>query len=264
MNRQQPWRFALVACAAAALLAQGAVVAAAQAPAQKAGSPAGPGSLAGIWRGGGVWQGDGNSNTERVSNLASGRTPERDRVLKTIDGSWPPLQPWAAEILEKRIGMSQRGEPEGTGTALCLPGVPVLMLGGPYPIQIIESPGLVTILLEEHNHFRLVHLNGQLPKDPDPTFLGYSVGRWEGDTLVVETVGLTDRVPVDRVGIPHSDELRLTERFRRTGPDTLDLVMTIDDPKAFTKKWDARVRYRTADPDVKMTEYICENNRDYP
>jgi hypothetical protein len=240
------------------------MAAAAQAPARAAATPTGPGSVAGIWRGGGVWQGDGDSNSERVSNLASGRTPERDRVLKTIDGSWPPLQPWAAEVLEKRISLSQRGEPEGTGTALCLPGVPVLMLGGPYPIQIIESPGLVTILLEEHNHFRLVYLNGKLPVDPDPTFLGHSVGRWEGDTLVVETVGLTERIPIDRVGLPHSDQLRLTERFRRIGPDTMDLVLTIDDPKTFTKPWDARVRYRTAAAGVKMTEYICENNRDYP
>jgi hypothetical protein len=250
---------------AGALLAHGMPAASAQAMARIAAAPAGgPGSLAGIWRGGGVWKGDGDNSTAVVSNLASGRTPERDRVLKTSDGSWPPLQPWASAVLEKRIDLSQRGEPEGLGTALCLPGVPVLMLGGPYPIQIIESPGLVTILLEEHNHFRLVYLDGQLPKDPDPTFLGYSVGHWEGDTLVVETVGLTERVPIDRVGIPHSDQLRLTERFRRGGPDQLDYIVTIDDPKTFTKPWDARVRYRKADPGVKMTEYICENNRDYP
>jgi hypothetical protein len=257
------FRFARLVLAAAALFACADAAWAAPMPARAGAVPAGPGSLTGVWQSGGTTvQRDGDP--ARVQNLASGRTPERDRVLKTIDGGWPPLQPWASELLEKRIGMSQRGDPEGTGTALCLPGVPLLMLGGPYPIQIIESPGLVTILLEEHNHFRLVYLNGKHAEDPDPTFLGDSIGHWEGDTLVVDTVGLSGRAPIDRVGIPHSDELHLVERFRRTGPDTMELLLTIDDPKAFTRPWDARVRYRAPAAGVHMTEYICENNRDYP
>jgi hypothetical protein len=235
---------------------------AAQVPPASAVTPTGPGSLTGVWQSvGNAVQGD---NTNRVSNLASGRTPERDRVLKTIDGGWPPLQPWASEVLERRISASQQGAPEAIGTAVCLPGVPLLMLGGPYPIQIIESQGMVAILLEEHNHFRLVQLNGRHPEDPDPSFLGHSTGRWEGDTLVVDTVGLADRVPIDRVGIPHSDQLHLVERFRRTGPQSMELLITFDDPKTFTRSWEARVRYRSAAPGIEMTEYICENNRDYP
>lgn len=223
--------------------------------------PSGPGSLAGVWQTGGVWKTSIAENVGREP-LGSLRTPERDRVLKTVDGKWPPLQPWANAELEKRIAMSQRGEPYATTTSLCLPGMPLMMLGGPYPIQILETPGLVTILLEEQNHFRLIHMNGKHPEDPDPTYLGHSVGHWEGNTLVVDTIGLTDQTAIDRVGMPHSDELHVIERFRRTGKDTMDLVITIDDPKTFTTKWDAGVHYKTPAPGVEMTEYICANNRD--
>jgi hypothetical protein len=234
---------------------------AAPVPAQTASVAPGSGSLSGVWQTGGVWK---TSITENVGRepLGSLRTPERDRVLKTIDGKWPPLQPWANAELEKRIEMSQKGEPYANTTALCLPGMPLMMLGGPYPIQILETPGLVTILLEEQNHFRLIHMGGKHPEDLDPTYLGHSVGHWEGDTLVVDTIGLTDQTSIDRVGMPHSDELHVIERFRRTGKDTMDLVITIDDPKTFTSKWDTGVHYRAAGPGVEMTEYICANNRD--
>ncbi len=223
----------------------------------------GPGSLAGVWQTGGVWKTSITDNVGREP-LGSLRTPERDRVLKTADGKWPPLQPWAAELLEQRIKLSQQGDPYLANTSLCLPGVPVMMLGGPYPIQILETPGLVTILMEEQNHFRLIYLDGKHPEDPDPTFLGHSVGHWEGGTLVVDTIGLTDRTSIDRIGMPHSEELHLVERFRRTGKDAMELTITIDDPKTFTKAWDAKVNYRTPAPGVEMTEYICENNRDDP
>jgi hypothetical protein len=223
-------------------------------------TPTGPGSLAGIWQSSNSRRSDDN----RVLTLGSLRTPERDRVVRTIDGSWPPLQPWASELLEKRISRSQQGAPEVIALTQCLPGMPVMMLGGPYPIQILETPGQVTILMEEQNHFRLIYLNGKHPEDPDPTFLGHSVGHWQGNTLVVDTIGLTDRTTIDRVGMPHSEALHLIERYRRTGKDTLEIVMTLDDAKTFTKPWDAKVIYRAVAAGVEMTEYVCENNRDLP
>jgi hypothetical protein len=222
----------------------------------------GPGSLSGIWQTQGEWRTAAQAQTD-AAQLGSLRTPERTRVVKTIDGSWAPLQPWASEILEKRITQSQQGNPEPISTTQCLPGVPVMMLGGPYPVQILEAPGQVTILFEEQNHFRIIYLNRGHPEDPDPTFMGHSVGRWEGDTLVVDTIALTDRTSLDRVGMPHSDQLHLVERFRRGTGNTLEVITTIDDPKAFTKKWDMKVVFSTAQ-DLEMTEYICENNRDLP
>jgi hypothetical protein len=248
-------RTALVAGWAALLCGLCSAPVFAQTPAPAA-APTGLGSLAGVWQSGGS---RGNALT-----LGSLRTPERDRVQKTIDGKWPPLLPAASELLEKRIAMSQRGEPVVTTMTQCLPGMPVLMMGGPYPIQIIETPGQVTILFEEQNHFRLIHLGGSHPSDPDPTFMGHSIGHWEGDTLVVDTVGLIDRTPIDRVGIPHSEELHLIERLRRSGKDTMELVTTLDDPRTFSKAWDAKTTYRAVPAGVGISEYICENNRDDP
>jgi hypothetical protein len=220
--------------------------------------PAGPGSLSGVWQSGSAWLGGNGKGT-----LGSLRIAEGDRVQRTIDGKRPEMLPWAAELLEKRIGMSQRGEPFVSTMVQCLPGMPVLMLGGPYHIQILETPGLVTILLEEQNHFRLIYLNGKHPEDPDPTFMGHSVGHWDGNTLVVDTIGFTDRTPIDRVGMPHTDALHLIERYRRVDKDTIELVMTIDDPKTFPKPWDAKVIYHAMPPGEQLSEYICENNRDY-
>jgi hypothetical protein len=239
------------ACLAALLIA------AASTSAAYAAAPAGPGSLTGVWM----------SSSRTSTNAAGGtlgslRTPERDRVQRPFDADWPPLQPWASEILEKRIKASQTGEPVTTTFVQCLPGIPAMLFGGPYPIQILENPGQVTMLFEEQNHYRIIYLNGKLPDDPDPTFLGHSVGHWEGDTLVVDTIALTERTPIDRVGTPHSDALRLKERYRRIAPDQLSVTVTLDDPKAFTRPWDVQLVYRPVAANVKMTEYICENNRD--
>ena len=124
-------------------------------------SAAGPGSLNGIWTAPGY--------------KGSMRTPPRDRVYRTIDGKWPPLLPAAAELLEKRISMSEKGEPYINTIMQCLPGgVPEMVFGAPYPAQIIETPGQVTILYEMYNHFRVIHLNGKHPADPDPGFMGHS------------------------------------------------------------------------------------------
>jgi hypothetical protein len=209
----------------------------------------GPGSLTGIWIISG-YKGSG------------GGTPERARVQHTIDGKLPPLLPWATELLEKRILLSQQGVPFANTLTRCLPGgVPLMMFGAPYPIQILETPGQVTMLFEEQNHFRLIYLIGGHPDDPDPSFMGHSVGHWEGNALVVDTVGLTDRTTIDQIGIPHSDELHVVERYRRTDQNTLEIVVTLDDPRTFTKPWDAKVIYKSAPSGTRVNEYICENNR---
>lgn len=208
----------------------------------------GPGSLNGMWT--------------TYGYKGSARFGPRERVVRTIDGKLPPMQPWAAQLLEERIKMTtEKGEPFRTTLMQCLPGgVPEMVFGSPYPTQIIESPGQVTILYEMFNHYRVIYLNQTLPTDPDPTFMGHSVGRWQGDTLVVDTIGLTDRTTLDEVGIPHSAELRVVERYRRVDKDTLEIGITIDDPKTFTQPWDTRVINKAAAPDVKFIEYICEND----
>jgi hypothetical protein len=208
----------------------------------------GPGSLAGVWT---------------VSGYKGSMFfTARERVARTREGAWPPLNPGAAATLEKRIADSDRGDPFPTTLAECLPGgVPEMVFGSPYPLQILETPGQVTILYEMFNHFRIIPIGGKHQPDPDPTYLGDAVGRWEGDSLVVDTIGLSDRTSLDEVGIPHSDALRITERYRRVDAGTIEVIITIDDPKVFTRKWDAKVTYKTARPGTRLIEYICENSR---
>jgi hypothetical protein len=211
----------------------------------------GPGSLSGVWF---------NNEFKTSAKFATAY-----QVQMTADGKMPPLQPWAAALLDQRIKDSEAGHPFPTTLSNCLPsGVPQMMFGPKdLPIQIVESPGQVTILFESLTTFRIIHLNEQHPPDPDPTFMGNSVGHWEGDTLVVDTIGLTDRTAIDTVGMPHSDALHLVERFRRTSKTTLELQVTFDDPKTFTQPWTAKTSFRAV-PGARVEEYICENNRNRP
>jgi hypothetical protein len=213
--------------------------------------PKGSGSLSGIWL-----------NAEYKS---SSRNTERERVLLTVDGKFPPMLPWASELLEKRIRDSQVGLPFANTLAQCLPGgVPLMLFGDDVPIQILENPGQVAMLFMEGNRFRVIPLNVDHPKDVDPSFMGDAVGRWEGDTLVVDTVGLKVRTTLDQIGTPHTEKLHIVERYRRTGPLSMEIRVSIEDPGAFTRPWEAKVNYKAAPSDTRMIEDVCENNRNMP
>ena len=219
---------------------------AANAQAQQA-IPKGPGSLAGIW-----------SNAEFNR---SGTFIPRDGVILTADGKLPPLQPWASELLEKRIKDAEAGRPYATTKSICLPaGIPQMMFGPRLPIQILETPGQVSILFEDFMNFRIIRLNKAHKEDPNPNFMGDSVGHWEGNTLVVDTIGLSERTTLDPIGTPHSDDLHVVERIRRVDSDTIEVVVTFEDPKTFTKPWTSRTSFQPR-PDVQIEEFVCENQR---
>jgi hypothetical protein len=209
--------------------------------------PVGPGSLNGVWT---------NADYPQGANYRP-----RAHVRKTVDGKLPPLQPWAAELLEKRVKASEEGRVFASPKSQCFPpGVPAMMFPAGSPLQFLETPGQVTILAEEPNFFRIIRLNSKQPVDPDPNFLGYSVGRWEGDTLVVDTIGLADKTTIDAAGMPHSEDLHVVERIRRTDQDTLEDLITIEDPKTFTRPWTAVTHFKLQ-TGRQVAEYICENNR---
>lgn len=194
----------------------------------------------------------------------SARFNLRDGLIRTIDGKDPPFQPWAAELLEKRIKDAEAGNPFATTKSMCLPGgVPQVMFGPLLPIEILVTDRKVTMLIEEFNNFRQVFLNQKHPEDPDPSFMGHSVGRWEGDTLVIDTIGLTDRTTLDPVGTPHSEQLHLVERIRRISRDKLEDVVSFEDPGAYTRPWTARTTFNAV-PQGQLSENICENNRNGP
>jgi hypothetical protein len=190
---------------------------------------------------------------------------DRERVILSADGSPPPLLPWARKLLNERLADSGRGTPFANTLSRCLPGgLPQMLFTGGEGFMIVEAPDRIVFLFHEQNNFRVVRLDQPHVKEPDPNYMGDSVGHWDGDTLVIDTIGLNDKTTLDQVGTPHSENLHLVERYRRTGAGSLELVLTLEDPAAFSQPWQARATYRAAPAGMLLDEYICENNRNAP
>jgi len=125
--------------------------------------------------------------------------------------------------------------------------------------KVIQTPHVLTILYEDLA-YRQIFLDGrQLPRDPNPSFMGYSVGRWEGDTLVVESLGFNERTWLDFGGHPHTEALRVTERFRRRNVAAIDLQVTLEDKGAYSRPWTVPVSLSLA-PDTDLLEYVCNED----
>ncbi len=173
-----------------------------------------------------------------------------------------PFQPWAKALFdERKDGSHSREDPD----ANCLPqGVPKVGAVA-YPWTMVRTPRSFVIVYEVFNLWRQVFMDGrELVADPQPTWQGYSTGRWEGDTLVIETKGFNGKAWLDQLGRPTTDALRVVERFTRKDVGRMQIAITIDDPKAYTRPWNVTQEVYLM-PDVDMQEFICnENNRDVP
>jgi len=170
-----------------------------------------------------------------------------------------PMRPEFNEMFGKRNQVLGLDIP----TSHCLPGgVPFGMLL-PFPTKIVQTPGLIVMLLEGDGTSRQVYTDGRkFPDDPQPMWMGYSAGRWEGDTLAVETRGINDKTWLDALGHPHSEDMRVTERFHRRDFGHVDVRITIDDPKTYTKPFSFGVTFRLL-PDTDILEWYCaENEKD--
>lgn len=208
--------------------------------------PTGPGSISGIW-------------TPADIDRSVFRDPKKT-AIKTIEGETPPLQPWVVDLMEKRRQDAKAGRPYAGLQSQCLPsGMPGMMFGSGLPKQTLETPGQVTMLSEELTFFRVIRLNASHAADAQPSLMGDSIGRWEDGDLVVDTIDISDRTQLPD-GIPHSDQLHLTERYRRTSQDRIEILMTFDDPKVFTRPWTTAVHLKL-ESSRRMDEYFCENNR---
>jgi hypothetical protein len=148
---------------------------------------------------------------------------------------------------------------EDTDAANCVPpGMPRIM-SWPYPVQVLVTPGEVTLVLEGDMQVRHIHTDGRgHPEDPDLTFNGDSIGHWEGDTLVVDTVGLAPQAAIAQ-GVTHSKKEHIVERFRLSDPDLLEVKTRVEDPGVLAKPWEFSARY-SRHPDWSIAEYICEQN----
>ena len=176
------------------------------------------------------------------------------------EGTEAPMLPWAAELYKHRVDTHGYDRP----MTRCMPhGVPDAMTVAGLPFKILQMPSVTVLLFEEFHKYRQIHTDGrQLPVDPDPAWYGYSVGRWEGQTFVVETAGFKEGSWLDDNGHPHTEALRTTERFRRINFGRLDLDVTIDDPKAYSRPWKSDTMHFLLQPDSELLEHLCENNRD--
>jgi hypothetical protein len=175
----------------------------------------------------------------------------------TADIAPADIQPWASALSRKRLEDFGKDDPEITG---CMPGGPRHITRGGLT-KIIQTPSVVIFLFEDLS-YRQIFLDGrQMPKDPNPTWMGYSIGRWDGDTLVVETSGFNDRTWLDFAGHPHSEMLHMTERFRRTTFGRMDLQVTLQDPTVYAKPLTVSAGGNFV-PDTDLIEFVCENEKD--
>ena len=171
------------------------------------------------------------------------------------------IRPWAAALYKQR----QDNFRNDTDGIRCLPPGPKAGIAvGNFPMKIVQTPNLVVVLYEYQTLFRQIFTDGRgLPEDPNPTWMGYSVGHWDGDTLVVNTAGYNDRTSMDLAGHPHTEALKMTESYHRRDAGHIDLRVTFEDPKSYTRPWTLPVQLDLV-PDGELIEYICENERDKP
>jgi hypothetical protein len=170
-----------------------------------------------------------------------------------------PYQPWAAELVKTTRQKNRTNDP----LTHCLPIGMVRLDTMPLLRKMVQAPGLLVILNEENASYRQIFTDARpLPVDPNPSWNGYSSGKWEGDVLVVQTIGFRDGLWLDAFDSPLTDGARITERFRRVNYGTLEIELRIDDPKAYTKPWTIKVTQILV-PDTELLDYIClENEKD--
>jgi hypothetical protein len=218
----------------------------------KAQAAAGVPDISGVWR-------------------RSRRPPDNARkytifeLAMSITSEEPAMTPWGAAKFKankpnfgpRAVPLSQTNDP----AMKCFPpGVPRIYLMRAEPVEIMQVPGRVVMLFEYDHFVRQIYTDGRPhAQDPPPSWMGDAIGRWEGDTLVIDTVGFNDASWLDNVGHPHSEQLHVIERLRRVDHDTMTIDTTIDDPKTYTKPWGGHAILELK-PDWNLGEMVCEDD----
>jgi hypothetical protein len=215
----------------------------------------------------GVWQAERAPLTEYARVFGQESVDQQVDIqfasVQALSGFWgvqpedEPLTPEGAALLKQH--MSSDGPP----VTRCLPiGIPSILLI--YAFKIVQTPKEMLILPEHPDPPRQIYLDDRaLPKNPDPTWNGYSVGKWQGDTLVVDTVGMNDKTWIDYLGNPRSEQMHITERYRRRDFGHIDLEISFEDPKYYTRPFGYKTTLNLI-PDSDVLEYVCaENEKDH-
>jgi len=169
-----------------------------------------------------------------------------------------PYQPWAAQLVKKRVSENARDDPH----ARCLPDTFLRAYGLPHYSKFIQSPGLLVMLNEVNAQYRQIFTDGRpLPEDPQPAWNGYSTARWDGDTLVIQSAGFRDDLWLDMMGSPLTDAAKVTERMRRPAFGRMEIEVTVDDSKAYTKPWTVTLKQVLVVDTEMIDEFCLENER---
>jgi len=225
--------------------------------------PNGKPDLTGVWQGGSTQRGSWEEANTGTGVGGSGRDPAAPAALSSNDRpagrDGAPYQPWAAQkVLE---AFNRRGIDDPTSK--CLPaGIPRTIMLGLFPQQIVQTPTQIIMLYEYMNVYRVVPLNAKHPDDLLPSYMGNSVGHFEGDTLVVDVTGFNDKTWLAGTGTFHSDALHITERYTRVDKDQINYEVTMEDPNVLTKPWTLHSTLMLREG-TRLEEYVCaENNID--
>jgi hypothetical protein len=212
---------------------------------------------------------DGRPNLTAPAPKTADGKPDLSGIWQTTSGKWlnnlaadgvdVPFTPQSRALFQARQDANGRGRP----SERCLPHGVTDFNALATPNKFIQTPAVTIILFESYNHYRQIITDGRpLPTATQPSWLGYSVGKWEGSTFVVDTIGFNDKTWLDDGGHPHSEKLHVTERFTRRDFGHMDVQMTIDDPVAYTRPWTVTIQKELV-PDTELIEGICENEKDY-
>lgn len=213
----------------------------------------------------GIWH-PGNRNPCKPGEgqfIECGSEIGGSRLARNLGRDLPgglPYQPWAAELVKRRTADDSVDDPH----VRCLPDNPPRPWGLPHLTKAIHMPKLLVLLYEVNAMYRQIFIDGRpMPVDPNPAWNGYSVAAWEGDTLVVQTAGFRDDLWLDMSGSPMSDAARMTERIRRPNYGTLEIELTVDDPKVYTRPWTVKM-VQDIELDTELIDEFClENEKSY-
>jgi hypothetical protein len=202
-----------------------------------------------------LWLPAGGGGERFVNADNADPVPDKLRVSEV------PLQDWSRALLNYRI--DNQLEPH----TRCKPSGGPRQFLTPYGVEIVEMPDLQQILIFDlggPHTYRAIYMDGrQHPKDLLPSYYGHSTGRWDGDTLVIDTVGFNEKFWIDRQGTPHTDKLHMTEKLTRTDYNTIKYDVTIDDPGAYTRPWSSGFNFRWT-TNSELFEYVCQDNNYAP
>ena len=222
--------------------------------------PGGKPDLSGIWHAAQPRQCQDATGRSIPCGVEIGGSPLGGNLGRNLPGGKLPYQPWAEKLFEERHAVLSIDDPH----VRCLPDNPPRSWTLPHLTKAIHNPKLLVLLYEVNAMYRQIFLDGRpFPEDMTPTWNGYSVGHWEGDTLVVETRGFRDDLWIDTWGSPMSSAAKMTEKFRRTNFGTLEIELTIDDPKTYTKAFTVNLT-QTLEADTELADEFClEGEKDY-